>query len=240
MLINSFEGLNDTARKRLKAIEDFSDIGSGFQIAMRDLDIRGAGNILGADQSGFISDIGFEMYQKVLNEAILELKDTDFDHIEMADNSAIMQRECLLETDLGILIPTEYVSSVSERMSLYKELDMLKDETELESFKNKLVDMFGPVPPETQELIQTILLRKKAVALYFDKIVLKNDNFIGYFVANINSPFYQSELFTKILAFMQKNHPAVQMKEQNKKLVMIIHHVPSVKAAMHWLNKIEQ
>ena len=128
MLVRSFEELNEQARKRLQAIEDFSDIGSGLQIAMRDLDIRGAGDILGADQSGFISEIGFEMYQKILNEAILELHDVDHLELEMADNSALLLRDCLLETDVRAMLPTDYVSSVSERMSLYKEFQNMKKE----------------------------------------------------------------------------------------------------------------
>ncbi len=240
LMVRSFEELNEQAKKRLKAIEDYSDLGSGFQIAMRDLDIRGAGDILGAEQSGFISEIGFEMYQKILNEAIMELQETDFKEFEMADNSALMQqRECLLETDLGVLLPTEYVSSVSERMSLYKELDGLRSDVELEKFRNKLLDMFGPLPVETQELLQTIPLRNKARELYFDKVVLKKGNFTGYFIGDINAPFYQSELFNKILLFMQKNHPQVQMKEINKKLMLTIKNVPTIKSAMHWMGKIE-
>ena len=238
MMIRSFEELNEQARKRLKAIEDYSDLGSGFQIAMRDLDIRGAGDILGADQSGFISEIGFEMYQKILNEAILELKEKDFQSFEMADNKAIMQRECILETDLGVMLPTEYVSSVSERMSLYKELDGLKTEEELKKFRSKLKDMFGELPEESVELLQTIPLRQKACELGFEKIILKKGKFNGYFIADSSSSFYQSELFNKILLFMQKNHPKVQMKEVNKKLLLTIHHAPSIKSAMHWLEQI--
>ncbi|MEG1555353.1 MAG: TRCF domain-containing protein, partial [Bacteroidales bacterium] len=239
LMIRSYEELNEQARKRLQAIEDFSEIGSGLQIAMRDLDIRGAGDILGADQSGFISEIGFEMYQKILNEAITELQEVDFQKNEMSDNSALMRRDCLLETDLGVLLPTEYVSSVSERMSLYKELDGLRTNEELEKFRTKLLDMFGNLPLETEELLQTIPLRRKAMELCFEKIVLKKGNFTGYFIANVNSPFYQSELFTKILLFMQKNHPQVQMKEVNKKLMLMIRNVPTIKSAMHWLNKID-
>ncbi len=238
LMIRSFDELNDQARKRLKAIEDYSDLGSGFQIAMRDLDIRGAGDILGAEQSGFISEIGFEMYQKILNEAIQELQEKDFDEFTMADNSAILQRECILETDLGVMLPSDYVSSVNERMSLYKELNAVKKEEDMEKFRKKLIDMFGALPTATEELLQTIPLRQKASELFFDKIVLKKGNFTGYFIADISSSFYQSELFTRILQFMQKNHPQVQMKEINQKPVLTIHKVPTIKAAIHWLNKI--
>ena len=175
MLVRSFEDLNEQARKRLQAIEDFSDIGSGLQIAMRDLDIRGAGDILGADQSGFISEIGFEMYQKILNEAILELHDTNPIELEMADNSALLLRDCLLETDVRAMLPTDYVSSVSERMSLYKELQNMKKEEEVEAFRKKLADMFGPVPEEAQELLRTIPLRRKGAEMHLEKISLKNN-----------------------------------------------------------------
>lgn len=239
LLIRSHLDLNEQARKRLKAIEDYSDLGSGFQIAMRDLDIRGAGDILGAEQSGFISEIGFEMYQKILNEAIQELREKDFSSFEMADNSAIMQRECLLETDLGVMLPTEYVSSVSERMSLYKELDSIKTDEVLEQFRKKLIDMFGKIPQETEELLQTIPLRREAGKLYFEKIVLKKGKFSGYFIGDITSPYYQSDLFNNMLHFMQKHHPVVQMKEVNKKLILTIQNVPSIKSAMHWLRKMQ-
>jgi transcription-repair coupling factor (superfamily II helicase) len=239
LLIRSFDELNDQARKRLQAIENYSELGSGFQIAMRDLDIRGAGNILGAEQSGFISEIGFEMYQKILNEAIQELQEKDFTSFDMADNSALLQRECILETDLGAMLPSDYVVSVNERMSLYKELETIKDDQTLAAFRTKLTDVFGTIPPETEELLQTVPLRRKAGQLFFDKIVLKKGNFTGYFIANINSPFYQSDLFSQILLFMQKNHPQVQMKEINQKPVLTIKHVPTIKSAMHWLNKID-
>jgi len=238
LLIQSFDMLNDMARKRLKAIEDYSDLGSGFQIAMRDLDIRGAGDILGAEQSGFISEIGFEMYQKILNEAIQELQEKDFENFTMADNSAIMQRECIIETDLGAMLPSDYVSSVSERMSLYKELNTIKREEDLEKYRKKLKDMFGTIPAETEELLQTVPLRQKAAELFFDKIMLKKGNFTGYFISDTSSSFYQSELFTRILQFMQKHHPQVQIKEINNKPVLTIHKVPTIESAMHWLGMI--
>ena len=236
MLIPSKEILNENARKRLKAIEDFSDIGSGFQIAMRDLDIRGAGDILGAEQSGFINEIGFEMYQKILNEAMMELKETEIGE-QMADNEALIQRDCTIETDLGLLLPSEYVTNVSERMSLYKELDNIKADKELEKFKNKLLDIFGPLPKETEELLKIIPLRREAVRLHFEKIILKNERFTGYFTGNMNAPFFQSELFSQILGFLQKYHPQVEMKELNGKPQLIIKNVKTVSEATVWLSK---
>lgn len=234
-----YEVLNDQARKRLQAIEDFSDIGSGIQIAMRDLDIRGAGDILGADQSGFINDIGYEMYQKILSEAIREMRDADFQDMQMADNSGLLARECIFETDIAAMFPSDYVSSVGERMSLYKELEAIKDPAKIEQFRKKVVDIFGPMPRETEELMQTIPLRLLAAKLHFEKIVLKKNTFTGYFIGNSASKYYQSEEFGKVLAFMQSNHPIVQLKEANSKLQFTIKNIPTIKSAMHWMLKME-
>jgi transcription-repair coupling factor (superfamily II helicase) len=201
------------------------------------LDIRGAGDILGAEQSGFSAEIGFEMYQKILNEAMLELKETELGE-QMADNEALIHRNCLIETDLGLQLPSDYVTNVSERMSLYKELDSIKTEEELAKFEKKLLDVFGPLPKETAELLQIIPLRREAIRFHFEKIVLKNRNFTGYFTGNMNSPFFQSELFTKILDFLQKHHPRVEMKAVNGKPQLIIKNVKSVGEAMGWLTQI--
>jgi len=237
MLVPSKEILNENARKRLKAIEDFSDIGSGFQIAMRDLDIRGAGDILGAEQSGFINEIGFEMYQKILNEAMIELKESELG-VQMADTEALIRRECVIETDLGLQIPSDYVTNVSERMSLYKELDSIKTDEELRKFEEKMLDMFGPLPTETQELLKIILLRLLAVQFHFEKVMLKNGNFTGYFTGNMSSPFFQSELFLNILDFLQKYHPQVEMRAVNGKPQLIIKNVKNVAEVMLWLGRI--
>ncbi len=235
-LTKPFDTLNEQARKRLKAIEDYSEIGSGFQIAMRDMDIRGAGDVLGAEQSGFISDIGFEMYQKILNEAVQELQDQEIQD-DTSEAPKLLERECMLETDLGLLFPSDYIASLSERMSLYKELDHIRTDEELEKYRAKLVDMFGPLPPVTEELLKTIPLRRKAAALYFDKIVLKKNTFVGYFVENSQAAFYQSALFDRLLAFMQKNYPTTQMKETNGKLTFQIKGVNTVSTALHWIER---
>ncbi len=240
MFTKPYEVLNERARKRLQAIEDFSDIGSGIQIALRDLDIRGAGNILGADQSGFINDIGYEMYQKILSEAIMEMKEENPEQLQMADNSKLFARECIIETDIEALFPSDYVSSVSERMSLYKELEAIKEPEKLEAFRKKLLDIFGPIPAPTQELLQTIPLRLAAGRLHFEKIILKKNTFIGHFIGNASSKYYQSDEFGNVLAFLQMNHPLIQLKETNGKLTFIIHKIPTIKAAMHWLTKMEQ
>ena len=237
MLVPSQDILNENARKRLKAIADFADIGSGFQIAMRDLDIRGAGDILGADQSGFINEIGFEMYQKILNEAMIELKETEIG-MQMADNEVLIHRDCTIETDLGLQIPSDYVTNVSERMSLYKELDNIKTDAELERFEKKLLDIFGPLPKETQELLKIIPLRREALRLHFEKIILKQERFTGYFTGNMDSPFFQSELFEKMLDLLQKHHPQIEMKAVNGKPQFIIKNVKSVEEAMGWLGRV--
>ncbi len=235
-----YEVLNEQARKRLQAIEDFSDIGSGIQIALRDLDIRGAGNILGADQSGFINDIGYEMYQKILSEAIMEMKEGSDTEVEMADNSGILARECIIETDIEALFPSDYVSNVSERMSLYKELEGIKDLEKLEIFRKKLLDIFGPLPKQTEELMQTIPLKLMAGRLHFEKIILKKSTLTGYFTGNSSSKYYQSETFGKVLGFLQANHPLIQLKERQGKLLFIIHKAPTIKSALHWLEKMER
>ncbi len=238
MLTKPMDTLNDQARKRLKAIEDFSEIGSGFQIAMRDMDIRGAGDVLGADQSGFISDIGFETYQKILNEAILELQDQN--SLDDAPDQPLVQRECMLETDLGLLFPSDYIASLSERMSLYKELDHIRTDEELEKFRSKLLDMFGALPKATQELLKTIPLRRIAAGLFFDKIVLKQKMMVCHFIDNSESPFYQSALFGNILSFMQRNFPKTQIKETNKKLTLVIQNVPTIEQALIWIERIDR
>lgn len=230
--------LTDEARKRLKAIEEFSEIGSGFNIAMRDLDIRGAGNILGAEQSGFITEIGFEMYQKILDEALQELRQTEFRDLYAMEEQKIFVRECQIETDLEILIPDDYVSSNVERMSLYKELDSLETEEALAIFQEKMIDRFGPVPPETQELFNTIRLRKLAKDLGIEKLMLRNGAMTAYFVSNQESPYYQSETFTAVLKYVQQNAASCRMKEAVGKLTLTFREVSSVMEGLIRLRKI--
>ena len=230
--------LTDEARKRLKAIEEFSDLGSGFNIAMRDLDIRGAGNLLGAEQSGFIADIGYEMYQKILDEAILELKETDFKELYKDEIPKDFVRDCLIETDLEILIPDEYLSNITERLSLYKELDNLNNEEELFAFQEKLIDRFGPLPKPTQELINTIRLRWIAKSIGFEKLVLKNSNMLGYFISNQDSPYYQSDSFSYILKFIQENPYYCRMKEGNNKLTLSFENVRNILTAIEKLKRL--
>jgi transcription-repair coupling factor (superfamily II helicase) len=224
--------LTNEARQRLKAIEEFSDLGSGFNIAMRDLDIRGAGNLLGGEQSGFISEIGYEMYHKILDEAITELKETEFKELfrEEIENKPYV-RDCVIETDLEIMLPTNYVNSVSERLLLYKEADALADEAALTTFENNLVDRFGPLPKQAGELMATIRLRWLAGKMGFEKISLRNKRMTGYFVSNPASHFYNSEVFARIMQFVKENPARCKMKQEGNKLSLNIINVKSVSEA---------
>jgi len=224
--------LSDEARKRLRAIEEFADIGSGFNIAMRDLDIRGAGNILGAEQSGFITEIGFEMYQKILDEAMHELKLAEYADLYVDEAETQFVKECQIETDLEILIPDHYISNITERLSLYKELDNLETEEALLAFQEKLIDRFGPVPAETQELLNAIRLRRLAKTIGMEKLILRNQSMTGHFLSNEASPYYQSEVFTAVLKYVQTHTHSCRMKEGSGKLTITFQHVKSVSEAL--------
>ncbi|MFT5777381.1 MAG: transcription-repair coupling factor (superfamily II helicase) [Crocinitomicaceae bacterium] len=216
--------LTSEARKRLEALVQFSDLGSGFNIAMKDLDIRGAGNLLGGEQSGFISDIGFEMYQKILNEAIDELRESDFKTLFADRNSDQLMkfvRDTVLETDLEIRIPSDYVNNVAERLSLYQDMDNLKNEAELKNFLKELEDRFGPVPSQVDDLAYSFKLRWLAQELGIEKLVLKGGKMLGYFIANPKSEFYQSPVFTKVLDYVQKHPNGVKLNEKNERLRII-------------------
>lgn len=231
--------LTSEARKRLKAIEEHGDLGSGFNIAMRDLDIRGAGNILGAEQSGFISDIGFEMYQKILDEAIIELKESEFAALYNKEQSADDYiSDCILETDMEIRIPDDYVTSITERLSLYKELDNIKDEQSIENFSNILIDRFGPLPSQTLSLINIVRLRWEAKKIGIVKLYLKNNRMTGYFTGSHDSPFFQSDKFGKVLEFIKNNPSAAVIKEVKGSLTLRFENVPSVEKAIGLLNNI--
>jgi transcription-repair coupling factor (superfamily II helicase) len=229
--VPSFNTLTPEAQKRLKAIEEFSTIGSGFNIAMRDLDIRGAGNILGAEQSGFISEIGYDMYHKILNEAIDELKTTEFKELyadEVTEKDDKYVKECLIETDLEVLIPDNYVSNITERLVLYKELNNLETDEELDKYQANIVDRFGPLPKSTEELIETIKLRRLAKEVGIEKLVLKCDTMICYFVSDPNSDFYKSQYFAKLIRFVQANAKICRLKESKNKLSLVFDNIKSI------------
>lgn len=233
--------MSSEARKRLEALVQFSDLGSGFNIAMKDLDIRGAGNLLGGEQSGFISDIGFEMYQKILNEAIDELRESEFKDLfeeRNTDQLTSYVKDCILETDLEIRIPDTYVNNVSERLSLYQDMDNLKNKAELDQFVSELADRFGPVPEQVHSLIASFQLRWLAQELGLDKLVLKGGKMIGYFIANPQSKFYESPVFTKILSYLQKHSSEVKMSEKNDRLRIIYSNIETLDEAQRVLEDI--
>ncbi|WP_027001054.1 transcription-repair coupling factor [Eisenibacter elegans] len=231
------------SRKRLGALEEFSDLGDGFKISMRDLDIRGAGNLLGAEQSGFISDVGFEMYHKILDEALQELKETDFRELFMHELQAAKNglstnhRDCNIETDLSLLIPDEYVKNISERLSLYNQLDNIQDESSLQAFKKGLIDRFGNPPSEVADLIDTVRLRWLAAHIGFEKLTLKNQTIRGYFVDK--DTYFTSDRFGKVIRFVQANPKRVRLKEVNQKPMLIIPEIQTIQEARDILSDIQ-
>lgn len=238
LLAPPMSSLTDEARKRLRAIEEFSDLGSGFNIAMRDLDIRGAGNILGAEQSGFISEIGFEMYQRILDEAILELKEQDFKETFAEELPKEHVKECQIETDLEILIPDDYITNITERLSLYKELDSITSEFELLKFRGKLEDRFGRIPEQTVALLDTLRLRWLAKKIGFERLVLRNNRLACYFISNEESSYFQSPQFTAILEYLKSDPSNCRMKEDKGRLMLIFRETSKVKHALEALEQL--
>ncbi|MBR2959309.1 MAG: transcription-repair coupling factor [Bacteroidales bacterium] len=240
LLIPSYLTLTPDAQRRLKAIEEFSTIGSGFNIAMRDLDIRGAGNILGAEQSGFISEIGYDMYHKILNEAIEELKESDFKELFAAEAEETKEyvRECTIETDLEVLLPDDYVTNVSERLFLYRELSDLQTEEELAEYRKRLTDRFGPLPQATEELIRTITLRRMAKEFGIEKIVLKQGRMVLHLVSNPQSPFYQSANFPRLIQYAQENPTRAHLKDSGERLTISVDKVPTIDEALHQMESL--
>lgn len=223
--------LTTEARKRLQTLEQHSELGSGFQIAMRDLDIRGAGNLLGAEQSGFIAEIGFDMYHKILNEAIRELKQTEFKDLfkEQVQNNHDYISDCTIDTDLEILIPAEYIQNTTERLSLYQQLDELETDEQLESFRKELTDRFGPIPRQTEALFSALRVRKMAIRIGFEKIIFKNEKARCYFISEPESPYFESETFHHILQFIQKDVHYVKLKQIGKNFMLVIEGMKSMK-----------
>jgi len=224
--------VSEESRKRLTALEQFSTLGSGFKIAMRDLDIRGAGDLLGADQSGFINDIGFETYQKILNEAIEELKRDKFQDLFENEKEKFYVKDCALDTDLEILIPDTYVSNISERLNLYKELNNFTKEEEITAFIERLNDRFGAVPDAINNVCDALRLRWFAKQIGFERIILKNDRMRAYFPAKADSPYYNSDAFQKALDYLKYNFGTCEMTENKGKLSMQIENIKSLKGAL--------
>ncbi len=227
------------SRKRLQTLEQHSDLGSGFQIAMRDLDIRGAGNMLGGEQSGFMAEIGFEMYQKILDEAIRELKRTEFRNLfkeEITRQDDYVQ-DCTIDTDLEILIPDDYVESITERLALYTRLDNSENESELKAFEQELNDRFGPVPAQVSDLFDTVRSRKIAVELGFEKMILKQDTLRCYFINKADSPYFESELFRGILDYIQTRTNKAKLKQAGKMFMLVVDDIRSMKDMLQFLQR---
>ena len=261
LLAPPLSALPADSRRRLEALENFSGLGSGINIAMQDLDIRGAGNLLGAEQSGFIADLGFETYQKILNEAMVELRNEETTpnlsegHADSVGNASpsgrsggvssfpsgrledVFVSDCTLESDLELFFPDQYVPTDSERMLLYRELDNTRDDKDLEAYRQRLIDRFGPLPRQAEELLHVVPLRRVGISLGCEKIMLKQGKMYLYFVSNANSPFYQSEAFSKIIDYAGRNVRRCQLREQNGKRSMVIADVPTVEEAVKCLSE---
>lgn len=246
LLSPPLSSLTQEARRRLQAIESFSELGSGIHIAMQDLDIRGAGNMLGAEQSGFIADLGYETYQKILEEAVDELKSDEFaDLYADTDNGQLdtgseYVRETYIESDLELMFPPTYIPNDSERVALYRELDKMEEERDILAFTERLKDRFGKIPKEGKELIRIVRLRRMAKKLGMEKVVLKNNRMSIYLVANQDSPYYQSEAFDKLLAFIQDHPRECTIRDANGKRSIVIKDVETVEAACALLQEMEK
>ena len=229
--------LSSDSRKRLAALEEFSELGDGFKVAMRDLDIRGAGNLLGGEQSGFITDLGFDTYHKILDDAIQELKETVFKDLfaeELTAKAKLIVQDCVIETDLEILIPDTYINNTSERLQLYSSLDSIKNDGELQKFTDSLKDRFGILPDSVEQLINSVRLRWIGEELGFEKISLKNEKLRAYFVSG-KDEYFKSDVFGRILLFVQTHSKKCRMKETGSKLMLTIEEISSVNKAIEIL-----
>ncbi|MVO09616.1 transcription-repair coupling factor [Flavobacterium sp. TP390] len=240
-----YTAMTDDARKRIQALEQFSELGSGFNIAMKDLEIRGAGDLLGGEQSGFINEIGFDTYQKIMNEAIEELKENEFAELYPEDNDVETKeyvKDIQIDTDFEILFPDEYINNITERLNLYNELNLIKDEANLVLFEQKLIDRFGPLPKPAVALLNSVRLKWKATAMGIEKVVIKQGKMIGYFIGDQQSNFYQSNRFMKVLQYVQQNGNICKMKEKQTKsglrLLLTFENVKTITRALELLNGI--
>ncbi|MBA0883378.1 transcription-repair coupling factor [Flavobacterium undicola] len=234
-----YSSMTEEARKRIQALEQFSELGSGFNIAMKDLEIRGAGDLLGGEQSGFINEIGFDTYQKIMNEAIEELKENEFKDLYPVENNIETKeyvKDLQIDTDFELLFSDEYINNISERLNLYNELSAIKNEEELVVFQNKLIDRFGPLPPRANALMNSIRIKWVATRVGIEKLVMKQGKMIGYFVSDQQSDFYQSNRFHKVLQFVQKHPSLCKMKEKQTanglRLLLTFDNVKSTRRAL--------
>ena len=247
LLAPPLSALNPEARRRLEALETFSDLGSGFNLAMQDLDIRGAGNLLGSEQSGFMEDLGYETYQKILSQAVTELKNDEFQDLyeeEMNEGKQITGDDfiddCAVESDLEMYFPDNYVPGSSERMLLYRELDNIEKDEDLDAYRKRLQDRFGPIPRQGEELMQVVALRRVGKRLGCEKIILKQGRMQMQFVSNPNSMYYQSEAFDKVLNYIGYHPRRCNLKERNGKRSMVVNDVKSVEDAVKVLREIDK
>lgn len=242
LLTPSASTLASDSRKRLQTLEEFSELGDGFKVAMRDLDIRGAGNLLGAEQSGFVNDLGYELYHKMLDEAVSELKNNEFKDLfsSALGLPAKLLPDCQIETDFATLIPETYVKNISERLSLYTRLDDMKTDNELVAFEKEVADRFGPLPKEVEDLLKTVRLRWEAESLYFEKLTLKSNTLKGYFVTSQNDEFFQSPRFGKVIDYIKMHPRQIALKDQKGKLILTCQDVHSIDQAQKILTEMCQ
>jgi transcription-repair coupling factor (superfamily II helicase) len=242
LLAPPLSGLPTDSRKRLQTLEQFSDLGSGFQIAMRDLDIRGAGNMLGGEQSGFMAEIGFEMYQKILDEAIRELKRKDFKDLfkEEISKQDDFVSDCTIDTDLEILIPDSYVENITERLSLYSRLDNCDKEEELQNFHKEMIDRFGPMPKAVEDLFTTVRCRWLAVDLGFEKLVVKEDLMRCYFINKNDSPYFESDVFKNVLQYLQTGTNKARLKQVAKNFLLVVETMKDMEAVHRFLQQMHK
>jgi len=240
-----YSAMTEEARKRIQALTQFSELGSGFNIAMKDLEIRGAGDLLGGEQSGFINEIGFETYQKIMNEAIEELKENEFKDLYQDENdneTKAYVKDLQIDTDYEILFPDDYINNITERLNLYNELSQIKDEATLQQFEQKLIDRFGALPKPAIALLNSVRIKWKATAIGLEKVVIKQGKMVGYFISDQQSNFYQTSRFMKVLQFVQQNGNLCKMKEKETKnglrLLLTFENVKSINKALELLEGI--
>ena len=212
-----FDVMTNEARKRIQALEQFTELGSGFNIAMKDLEIRGAGDLLGGEQSGFINEIGFDAYQKILAEAIDELKENEFkdlyDEVE-GHHEKVYVKDTQIDSDFELLFPDDYINNITERLNLYTELNLIKEEEALQKFESEIIDRFGELPTQVADLLNSVRIKWLANSIGLEKVVMKKGKLIGYFIADQESAFYQSQAFTEVLKFVQTHANTCKMKEK--------------------------
>ena len=234
--------LTPEGRRRLEAIENFSDLGSGIQIAMQDLDIRGAGNLLGAEQSGFITDLGYETYQKILAEAVTELKNDEFSSLYASEvkqpdelKGDLFVDDCVIDTDLPLFLPDSYIPGSSERMACYRELNSLKSDEEIAAYRKRMEDRFGEMPEESKDLLSVVKMRRLGRSLGVERLLLKNGRLMMYFVSNLESAFYQSATFGRTISYVQTHPMVCRLSEVNGKRRLEVRDVHTVDEALRVL-----